>query len=214
MVDADVQMEEAPMHVTVGMKVQVSQRGIWYRAVVLEVAQMPSGVQAKVHYHGWNRRQDEWVNVAEGRIRPPEAKMRSPRQNASTLAHDAALRLSTTYSAAGPAALAGAAGAAAVDAALAQHAGGAVGGKAKAPALPEGWATAAAAETLREWDGKKFYATDWFHAFSAHAITKKAGEQPEKLLPLFVVAVNDLQMLGLCTASKRPRGTIEKRVFG
>ena len=28
-----------------------------------------------------------------------------------------------------------------------------------------------------------------------------------------MVAVNDLQMLGLCNASKRPRGTIEKRYF-
>ena len=83
-----------------------------------------------------------------------------------------------------------------------------------AAALPEGWATAAAAETLREFGERKFYAADWFTAFSAHAITKRSGELPGRLLARFVIAVNDLQMLGLCHASKRPRGTIEKRVFG
>ena len=83
-----------------------------------------------------------------------------------------------------------------------------------AAALPEGWATAAAAETLREFGERKFYAADWFSAFSAHAITKRSGEPPGRLLARFVVAVNDLQMLGLCHASKRPRGTIEKRFFG
>ena len=66
----------------------------------------------------------------------------------------------------------------------------------------------------KEFGERKFYAADWFTAFSAHAITKRAGETPERLLALFVVAVNDLQMLGLCQASKRPRGTIEKHVFG
>ena len=29
-----------------------------------------------------------------------------------------------------------------------------------------------------------------------------------------VLAINDLQMLGLCAASKRLRGTVEKRCFG
>ena len=71
----------------------------------------------------------------------------------------------------------------------------------------------AAAETLGEFGERKFYAADWFTAFAAHAITKRSGEKPERLLALFVVAINDLQMLGLCNASRRPRGTIEKRVF-
>ena len=75
-------------------------------------------------------------------------------------------------------------------------------------------ATAAAAETLGEFGERKFYAADRFTAFAAHAITKRSGEKPERLLALFVVAINDLQMLGLCHASKRPRGTIEKRFFG
>ena len=96
-------------------------------------------------------------------------------------------------------------------------AGGNAAGKRKArdggTGLPEGWAIAVAAETLREFSERKFFAADWFHAFSAHAITRRSGMNGEKLLPRFVVALNDLQMLGLCAASKRPRGTVEKRVF-
>ena len=72
----------------------------------------------------------------------------------------------------------------------------------------------AAAETLREFGERKFFAADWFTAFSAHAITKRSGESPEQLLARFVVSLNDLQMVGLCSASKRPRGSIEKRTFG
>ena len=79
--------------------------------------------------------------------------------------------------------------------------------------MPDGWATAAAAETLKEFGERKFMAADWFTAFSAHAITKRAAEPPELNLARFVVAVNDLQMCGLCSASKRPRGSIEKRIF-
>jgi len=79
--------------------------------------------------------------------------------------------------------------------------------------VPDGWATAVAAEALRDFKGRKFCAVDWFATFSAHPLAKKSSDRPEELLARFVVAVNDLQIVGFASASKRPRGTIEKRVF-
>jgi len=82
--------------------------------------------------------------------------------------------------------------------------------------VPDGWATAVAAEALRDFKGRKFCAVDWFATFSAHPLAKKSSERPrrpEELLARFVVAVNDLQIVGFASACKRPRGTIEKRVF-
>ena len=46
------------------------------------------------------------------------------------------------------------------------------------------------------------------------ALGMEGGDALRKDLAHFVVALSDLQMLGLCQASKRPRGTVEKRVFG
>ena len=82
------------------------------------------------------------------------------------------------------------------------------------PSSLEGWPTAVAAETLRDFPNRKVCAVEWFGAFSAHQLSRRSGEGAERLLARFVVAINDLQMLGFASASKRPRGTIEKRVFG
>ena len=79
--------------------------------------------------------------------------------------------------------------------------------------LPNGWSTAVAAETLREFSGRKFGAVDWFTAFAAHTLSRKSGESQEQLLARFVVSVGDMQMIGFASASRRPRGSIEKRVF-
>ena len=197
-----------------------------------------------VHYHKVNEKRpvEEWVPLT--RLQPAGQMRISPRNNASTASRLAAASSSSSAaasssSAAGPSGTAlaiGDDGAASSgesralvpveDSGFYGHAVAAppagrsnAAGKARASAvvatsLPEGWATAAAAETLREFGERKFFAADWFNAFAAHAITKKSGEPPNRLLALFVVAVNDLQMLGLCNASKRPRGTIEKRYFG
>jgi hypothetical protein len=197
----------APLDVSAGASVQVSQCGSWYRARVLEVSETASGRQALVHYLNWNRRYDEWVPLDSRRIKRP-APVRSPRNHASSAAADAAVSTNSGLEGAQPA----------VDVlplttALPQQRGANASRKQKDAPLPEGWATAAAAETLREFGERKFYAADWYNAFAAHAITKRSGESAERLLAIFVIAVNDLQMLGLCNASKRPRGTIEKRVF-
>ena len=156
-----------------------------------------------MHYVGYNARQNEWIAVGSKRIQPPQ-QTRSPRQHASTLAADAQRREDLAALGSVTTAL-GKPGA--------PQGGGRVGGVGQA-ALPDGWATAIAAETLREFSERKVCAADWFTAFSAHGVAKRSNETPEQLLALFVLAVNDLQMLGFATACKRPRGTIEKRVFG
>lgn len=45
--------------------------------------------------------------------------------------------------------------------------------------LPDGWATAVAAEALRDFKGRKFCAVDWFTSFSAHPLAKKSSERFE-----------------------------------
>jgi len=81
----------------------------------------------------------------------------------------------------------------------------------KAP-LPSGWSTALASEVLMEFPGRKVCAVEWFTAFQSNGLAKRSGEDAERLLARFVVATNDLQMLGFVSPSKRPRGTFEKRV--
>ena len=79
--------------------------------------------------------------------------------------------------------------------------------------LPAAWATAAAADVLRDYNTCRVDAVAWFEAFKAHAITRRAELSDKALLPRFVVAVSDLQQLGLCRALKRPRGVVEKLSF-
>ena len=81
----------------------------------------------------------------------------------------------------------------------------------KAP-LPSGWSTALASEVLMDFPGRKVCAVEWFTAFQSNALAKRSGEDADRLLARFVVATNDLQMLGFVSPSKRPRGTFEKRV--
>lgn len=201
-----------PIEVFPLQDVQVAQCGQWHRARVLEVSE--DGSECLVHYWGWNARWDEYVPLDSGRIRPPPPKTRSPRNHASSSAADAAKR--ATHAAEDDEPHADCEGWEDEDPAAQGSASVSGAGKRKAreAGLPEGWEMAAAAETLRECGDRKLFAADWFHAFSAHAITKRSGLSAEKLLPRFVVALNDLQTLGLCQASKQPRGTVEKRVFG
>jgi hypothetical protein len=63
-----------------------------------------------------------------------------------------------------------------------------------------------------EFPGRKVCAVEWFTAFQSNGLAKRSGEDAERLLARFVVATNDLQMLGFVSPSKRPRGTFEKRV--
>ena len=198
--EVEEEEEAVPVDVSIGAAVLCFQGGQSYRAVVKNIEDRASGRQALVHYYGWNKRFDEWVPLNSHRIKLPSPH-RSPRNHASSAAADAV----ATASPHDPSPMAG-------SAAVAME--GLGKRKAREAALPEGWATAAAAETLREFGERKFFAADWFTAFSAHAITKRSGESPEQLLARFVVSLNDLQMVGLCSASKRPRGSIEKRTFG
>ena len=170
---------------------------------------------ALVHYMGWNVRYREWIPLASGRMRLSAPQMRSPRNHASSAEADAAARRAASAAAASSSHDALHASGEANGGA--ESVAGGAAGKRRAReggALPEGWATAVAAETLREFSEVRLHAADWFVAFAAHVVAKRSGLNGEKLLAHFVVALSDLQMLGLCQASKRPRGTVEKRVFG
>lgn len=170
---------------------------------------------ALVHYMGWNVRYREWIPLASGRMRLSAPQTRSPRNHASSAEADAAARRAASAAAASSSHDALNASCEA-NGGSESVAGGAVGKRRarEGGALPEGWATAVAAETLREFSEVRLHAADWFVAFAAHVVSKRSGLNGEKLLAHFVVALSDLQMLGLCQASKRPRGTVEKRVFG
>ena len=77
-----------------------------------------------------------------------------------------------------------------------------------------GWETAIAFETLRELAERKVGVADWFDLFKAHNVSKRTRLKEENLLASFVVGLNNLQLLGFATLSKRSRGTLDKMVFG
>jgi len=187
----------AALLAAVGMLVHVMQVGNLVRARVEEIR--PETGYLRVHYCGRGRELDEWLPLTSARIKIPPCQ-RSPRLHASSAAVDAARAAACRGD----------------DKDLEPSHGSSKRAKTGAGALAcvDGWATAVAAETLAEFTERKIWAVDWFHAFSNHVVSKRSAEGPEQLLGRFVLAINELQLLGLAAATKRPRGTIEKRFFG
>ena len=80
----------------------------------------------------------------------------------------------------------------------------------------EGWETAAAYDVLRTLGltDRKVDAVEWYERFKDHGVARRAKLKDEELLAHFIVGLNNLQVLGFATASKRTRGALEKMVYG
>lgn len=80
-----------------------------------------------------------------------------------------------------------------------------------------GYMTAIAFDVLRAFPEAKLSVVDWFDTVKAEPVMKmllQHGKTEAELLGEFVVALSNLQVLGIATSTKRARGMMTKMVFG
>ena len=81
--EAQAAAPPSPLIVAPGQHIKVYDRGEWHSAKVMKTSE--EGDQALVHFLGWNKRHDKWIDLGNMDVRAP-SPTRSPQQLAETRA--------------------------------------------------------------------------------------------------------------------------------